>query len=88
MTNTQNTHTTVSQNAAHRADLVWIKVSAEYIRSDGVTIRKNHNTGRWVVYLANGEAAPMMVAGKTYPAYQMSAHNLTWAKLEAEQVNA
>jgi hypothetical protein len=38
-------HTTVAQNKAHRADLTWAKVGrSEYLRSDGVTIRKSTRT--------------------------------------------
>jgi hypothetical protein len=69
-----------AQNLAHRTDLVWIKVGrSEYMRGDGVTIRKDHSTGRWALLLEDG--SPVMQYGR--PA---SAHSLTWAKLDAASI--
>jgi hypothetical protein len=79
-------HTTVTQNAAHRADVAWHKASvdrsvtvkgewwiSEYRNPfTGQTIRKSGRmTGRdWFVFDADGN-----VTGR--------AHSLTWAKLDA-----
>lgn len=69
-----------AQNLAHRTDLNWIKVGrSEYMRGDGVTIRKDNNTGRWMILLADG--SPVIQYGR-----QVSAHSLTWAKLDADKI--
>jgi len=65
-----------AQNLAHKTDLLWIKVGAsEYMRGDGVTIRKVQS-GRWAVLLTDGTTA--MQYGR-----ELTAHSLTWAKLDA-----
>ena len=78
-------HTTVSQNKAHRADIVWAKTKGSSIRHNGElfiseyvnlftgqAIRKDWRmTGRdWVIFDADGN-----VTGR--------AHSLTWAKMDA-----
>ena len=76
-------HTTVAQNRAHRADLVWVKVGrSEYLRSDGVTIRKMPH-GAWWVFLPSGERAAYPYENVLLPA---TGHSLTWAKFEAERI--
>lgn len=79
------THTTVAQNAAHRADLTWIKIGkSEYMRSDGVTIKRNCMTARWEIFAADGNRA----MDATYGKFPLSEHSLTWAKITAEEVAA
>lgn len=77
-------HTTVSQNKAHKSDMVWAKTSkgvtfgGERYQSEytnlftGQTIRKDWRmTGRdWVVFNAAGVITHR-------------AHSLTWAKMDA-----
>ena len=78
-------NTTVSQNAAHRTDIAWVKTSGKSFKANGESytseylnpwtgqaIRKDWRmTGRdWVIFDADGN-----VTGR--------AHSLTWAKLDA-----
>ena len=82
-----NTHTTVSQNTAHRNDLAWMKSKgksfkvngesyiSEYVNPwNGMAIRKSWRmTGAdWFVFNAANE-----IVGRS--------HSLTWAKIEANQ---
>lgn len=81
-----NTHTTVSQNQAHRTDIAWIKsagksfnAAGEHFISEytnpftGQAIRKSWKmTGQdWFIFDAEGN-----VTGRE--------HSLTWAKFEAK----
>lgn len=75
-------NTTVAQNKAHREDLEWIKVGkSEHMRSDGITIKRNSNTGRWELFAADGTRLERW----GMPA---SAHSLTWAKHEVAAIDA
>lgn len=68
------------QNKSHRLDLMWAKVGkGEYMRSDGVTLRK-HDNGRWYAFQADGSK----LMDKTHNFFHVSGHTLTWAKLEVE----
>ena len=70
---------TARQNSTHRSDLTWCKVGpSEYMRPDGVTIRKTGK--RWAVVLPSG--APALRFG-----YPLTAHSLTWAKLAAAELD-
>jgi hypothetical protein len=83
-----NTHTTVLQNNAHRADLNWTKSKgksfkvngenylSEYTTFDGQSIRKGWRmTGQdWFIFNAADE-----IVGR--------AHSLTWAKIAAEAID-
>ncbi len=79
------THTTVTQNTAHRTDIAWIKSKgksftvngegyiSEYLNPwTGQAIRKSWRmTGQdWFIFNAEGN-----VTGR--------AHSLTWAKIDA-----
>ncbi|TDL43847.1 hypothetical protein [Microbacterium oleivorans] len=86
-------NTTAAQNQAHRNDLGWIKVGrSEYMRGDGVTIRKHERIAQfWLILLPSGEQAamPKMVApGEFYSALPAAGHSLTDAKYHAENVTA
>lgn len=73
------TNSTAAQNAAHRADLTWIKVGkSEYMRSDAVSIRKDNMSGQWGVYTATGAIAT--ISGVV----PIVAPSLTLAKAAAE----
>lgn len=84
-------HTTTAQNATHRADLTWNKVGrSEYLRGDGVTIRKMTNVTVWEILLPTGEPAQtpnQRTAGGfiNMPARGVS---LTIAKWIAEDITA
>lgn len=86
---TTSTHPTVTQNAAHRADLTWFKAGkSEYMRADGVTIKRDCMTAQWNVYLADGTRAPYTMSdGRTLEGVYMSGHSLTAAKYEASQIS-
>lgn len=72
---------TAAQNKAHRDDLTWIKVGkSEYMRSDGITIRKDNRTGRWFAF--NEDGSKLMDARHNF--FHVSGHSLTWAKIEVE----
>lgn len=72
--------TITDQNQAHRDSLVWHKVSkSEYMRTDGVTLRKNSQNARW--YAFNEDGSKMM---DSFCFQQVSGHSLTWAKLNVE----
>lgn len=78
-------NTTTAQNAAHRTDLTWVKVgTSEYMRGDGVTIKRNCMTARWEIFTVDGNRAMDATHGK----FPLSEHSLTWAKITAEQVAA
>ena len=84
-------HTTTAQNAAHRADLTWVKVGrSEYMRADGITIRKHARIAQfWEILLPNGDrpAMPNMIhAGEFYSALPAAGYSLTEAKRTAERV--
>ena len=85
-------HTTPAQNLAHRTDLVWIKVDrSEYMRADGVTIRKHNNVAQyWEICLPNGERPQMPNFEGTafYSAIPAAGHSLTAAKELAENIAA
>lgn len=81
------THTTVTQNRAHRNDIAWIKTTGRNFRIDGElylseytnpwtgqAIRKGWRmTGQdWFIFSAAGE-----IVGR--------AHSLTWAKYLAKK---
>ncbi|MBF4570890.1 hypothetical protein ITJ57_19150 [Plantibacter sp. VKM Ac-2880] len=83
-------HTTVAQNKAHRADLTWAKVGrSEYLRSDGVTIRKSTRTSSawWEIFLPSGERAQLTIDGTSY-ASPAAGPSLTIAKSWAEAITA
>ncbi|GAA3009167.1 hypothetical protein [Microbacterium aurantiacum] len=83
-------HTTTAQNLAHRNDLVWIKVGrSEYMRADGVTIRKHQRIAQfWEILLPTGERPqmPSMLTGEFFSAIPAAGHSLTEAKRVAECV--
>lgn len=86
-------NTTAAQNEAHRNDLTWVKVGrSEYMRGDGVTIRKNPRIQQfWEISLPNGAAAamPMMTEpGEFFSALPAVGYSLTEAKRLAENVAA
>lgn len=80
----------ISQNAAHRADLLWAKVGrSEYLRSDGVTIRKGAR--HWEIYLPNGARAAMpnsLEPSGFIVEFAAWGHSLTVAKYEAGMIDA
>ena len=79
------THTTVAQNAAHRADLTWIKIGpSQYMRSDGTTISKSNMTCMWTIYLPSGEPA----SRPNYDVLLATEYSLTEAKRTAREVDA
>lgn len=86
-------NTTPSQNAAHRADLTWVKVGrSECMRGDGVTIRKHPRIAAfWEIFLPSGER-PQMPNTVTETGYlsgmPAAGHSLTWAKWAAESITA
>lgn len=79
-----------TQNAAHRADLVWIKVGrSEYMRADGVTIRKNPRIAQfWEILLPTGERPqmPALTTDDFFSAIPAAGHSLTMAKELAELI--
>lgn len=86
------THPTVAHNRDHRDDLIWVKVGrSEYMRSDGVTIRKHpHIAAWWEVLLPTGEQPQMPQLtrpGEYFTAIPASAHALWYAKEIAELVS-
>ena len=84
-------HTTTAQNKAHREDLHWIKVGrSEYMRADGVTIRKNQSIGAfWQIFLPTGEVPCMVLSdGEVLRNFQASGHSLTSAKWHAQFIDA
>ena len=81
------------QNRAHHADMVWIKIGrSEYMRGDGVTIRKNQKLSFawWEVFTPSGEIAQMpdYEGGYYGPHHPASGPSLTIAKLAAEHISA
>jgi hypothetical protein len=81
---TKYMHTTTAQNIAHRNDLTWNKTArSEYIRFDGLTIRKNE-TGLWNVLLPTGENVAAANTGGYRPTYPLSGHSLTYTKWMVE----
>lgn len=83
-----NTTSTWQKNATHRADLARVKIGrSEYMRADGVTIRK-HDSIRawWTVNLPNGERAQMVIGGEPQPHMPAAASSLTFAKFAAEDI--
>jgi len=86
-------NTTAAQNEAHRNDLTWIKVGrSEYMRGDGVTIRKNPSIHQfWEIFLPNGKTAAMPVMtepGQYFSAIWAAAVSLTEAKYLAQGITA
>ncbi|MGZ0070005.1 hypothetical protein [Microbacterium arborescens] len=86
-------NTTAAQNKAHREDLGWIKVGrSEYMRGDGLTIRKHARIqGFWEILLPSGERAAMprmMEPGSYFNALPAAGHSLTDAKYLAENITA
>lgn len=84
-------NTTAAQNQAHRSDLGWIKVGrSEYMRGDGVTIRKHERIASfWLILLPNGESAAMpsmITADEFYIQLPAAGHSLTEAKRLAEVI--
>lgn len=83
-------HTTTTQNLAHRNDLTWIKVGrSEYMRADGVTIRKHPTVAQfWEIRLPSGERPqmPSMLTGEYYSAIPAAGYSLTEAKRVAERI--
>lgn len=84
-------NTTPAQNAAHRADLTWIKVGrSEYMRGDGVTIRKHPRIASWwEIFLPGGERPQMpnsFAETGFLSAIPAAAHSLTVAKWTAESI--
>lgn len=77
-----------AQNRAHRNDLVWIKVGrSEYMRSDGVTIRKHPTISAWwQVLLPSGEQPQAWIGDHYSDCVPASGPSLTWAKLAAEHI--
>lgn len=75
-------NTTTEQNKAHRDDLTWFKSGkSEYMRGDGVTLRKDNNSGRWFAF--NEDGSKLM--DKQHNFFHVSGHSLTWAKLEVAE---
>jgi hypothetical protein len=85
-------HSTPEQNRAHHRDLIWMKVGAsEYMRGDGVIIRKDTRTRGWVIILPGGRVAAMprhLEPGRVFEILRACAHSLTEAKRMAELVTA
>ena len=84
-------HPTVAANRAHREDLVWVKIGrSEYMRADGVTIRKvpGMSAAWWQVLLPSGERAQLPIDGRFSPFTPAAAPSLTYAKMLAENVTA
>lgn len=85
-------HSTPEQNRAHHQDLIWMKVGpSEYMRGDGVTIRKDTRTRGWVIILPCGKVAAMphyLEPGRVYEILRACAHSLTEAKRMAELITA
>ena len=84
-------HSTPEQNRAHHQDLVWVKIGrSEYMRGDGVTIRKNPRiTAWWEVFLPSGERPQMPTLtkpGEFFSVLPACAHSLTEAKYLAKHV--
>lgn len=83
-------HSTPEQNRAHHRDLIWVKVGpSEYLRADGVTIRKQPRG--WDIALPSGKVAAMpnfIEPGRVYEILPARAHSLTEAKRVAEAVTA
>lgn len=83
-------HTTTAQNLAHRNDLTWIKVGrSEYMRADGVTIRKHPRVQQfWEIRLPGGDRPqmPSMLTGEFYAAIPAAGYSLTEAKRVAEHI--
>lgn len=85
------THPTVAKNRAHRADLNWVKVGrSEYMRGDGLVIRKNPRISAWwELFLPSGERPQMprlTEPGEYFSAIPAASHSLTDAKYIAEHV--
>lgn len=79
--------TQAAQNAAHRADTMWVKIGpSEYLRSDGVTIAKDKRTGYWGIYLPTGERAAAVYDGDVFTNTAAGGSSLTWAKLDAATI--
>lgn len=76
------------KNSSHHEDLTWVKVGrSEYMRADGVTIRKHPRIKAWwEVRLPSGEKASASVDGRETPHMSASASSLHHAKWMAESV--
>ena len=76
----------------HGKDPMWMKVGrSEYMRGDGVTIRKDNNSGEWRVYLPNGEQPQtfgMFGNRSGYANVPVTAPSLEYAKMAAAEVRA
>lgn len=88
MTTTRE-HTTTAQNRAHREDLIWAKDGrSQYLRADGVMIKKLVGvSGWWQVILPTGERPQMpMSDGDWLAGIPAAGHSLSWCKYLAEKV--
>lgn len=78
------------QNRAHHEDLTWAKIGrSEYLRSDGVSIRRHERVASWwQVFLPTGEQpqAWIEMEGRYSEAMACSAPSLTTAKIMAAHV--
>lgn len=82
-------HTTTAQNLANHNDLTWIKVGrSEYLRGDGLTIRKNNTTNAWDIFLPNGERpqSPNMFSETGFINMPAVGYSLTVAKYGASKL--
>lgn len=85
-----NEHPTVAKNRAHREDLTWVKVGpSEYLRSDGVSVRKQSGASRpsWSVYLPSGARSQMPLhRGQRFVDMPAAIGSLTLVKAIAEEI--
>ncbi len=83
-------NTAPAQNAAHHADLTWIKVGrSEYMRGDGLIIRKSANVALgWEIFLPTGERPqhPNQFGKNGFVNTPAWGHTLTVAKYNAESI--
>lgn len=84
-------HPTVAKNRAHHADPIWAKAGrSEYIRADGVTIRKHPRISAWwEVFLPSGQRPQMpntASASGFLPGIPAAAQTLADAKWFAESI--
>ncbi|TFD58051.1 hypothetical protein E3T43_07335 [Cryobacterium sp. Hh7] len=90
MTTTQNhEHTIVAQNCAHREDLTWANDGrSQYIRADGVMIKKVVGvSGWWQVLLPNGDSPQTPTeSGAWLTSISASGNSLSWCKYLAAMI--
>lgn len=78
-----------TQNKAHREDLTWIKVGrSEYMRSDGLIVRKNARIVWWEICNEAGEPLQGEIYGEPSPHMPAGGPSLTIAKFLAEKITA